>query len=519
MDSEQKLLSPDFYVDLKRSEFHVPVELAKKNIKNLGKLVERHHRNIQSLLKQASKVEDKDELVKRMDRIIKVQETFNKKLQHRTRQHNEFMRRLVRRADRLKRLEQISESEEDTKVQGSSLIVPPNQQGSKLDAVREFYNEEINILVAEYLLRTTDDANPLKQMQQNVGYQFAQAEKIGDYIDSDVLLQGLSIYRQIVSSHNLTLLQDWCRENATALEDIDRHEARVASGQSVDNSCSLTFHAFKQSFIEKVEHSDFLQALYVAKERLIPEIIGTTVGLPHKVAENRMNELITHSALMWFDEKELQRNEPSKLDLDIEYYDDSTRVTHEANLNVRAILDLKGDASWMKLGSLFLHYFNIVYGIQQSIPLIKLLNIGGSVLKTRSCTMEHHTTSTGKANVMLSLPEERCPVCSSELSQLASKLPFSHQVSSNIYEDPVMLPNGNIYPSRKLLDVSIQKYSELAMLSKDSNNYVGDKRFMEIEKVYKGNHSWNTPDSLLPVFDPLTGEDFRVNQLRRVFPI
>lgn len=43
-----------------------------------------------------------------------------------------------------------------------------------------------------------------------------------------------------------------------------------------------------------------------------------------------------------------------------------------------------------------------------------------------------------------------CPVCSEEFAPIAKDLPYAHHIQSKLFENPVMLPNGNIYDAKKL---------------------------------------------------------------------
>ena len=43
-----------------------------------------------------------------------------------------------------------------------------------------------------------------------------------------------------------------------------------------------------------------------------------------------------------------------------------------------------------------------------------------------------------------------CPICSTELNELAKNVPYAHQTKSFIEEDPVVLPNGRVYGRDRL---------------------------------------------------------------------
>lgn len=47
-----------------------------------------------------------------------------------------------------------------------------------------------------------------------------------------------------------------------------------------------------------------------------------------------------------------------------------------------------------------------------------------------------------------------CPICSTELNELARKVPYAHHSKSWVENDPVVLPNGRIYGRERLMAVN-----------------------------------------------------------------
>lgn len=47
-----------------------------------------------------------------------------------------------------------------------------------------------------------------------------------------------------------------------------------------------------------------------------------------------------------------------------------------------------------------------------------------------------------------------CPICSTELNELARRIPYAHHTKSSVENDPVILPNGRIYGRQRLLEMS-----------------------------------------------------------------
>lgn len=43
-----------------------------------------------------------------------------------------------------------------------------------------------------------------------------------------------------------------------------------------------------------------------------------------------------------------------------------------------------------------------------------------------------------------------CPICSTELNELARNVPYAHHTKSFMEDDPVMLPNGRVFGRERL---------------------------------------------------------------------
>jgi macrophage erythroblast attacher len=43
-----------------------------------------------------------------------------------------------------------------------------------------------------------------------------------------------------------------------------------------------------------------------------------------------------------------------------------------------------------------------------------------------------------------------CPICSTELNELARNVPYAHHSKSLVENDPVVLPNGRVYGRERL---------------------------------------------------------------------
>ncbi|CAK7897327.1 protein Fyv10p [[Candida] anglica] len=89
-----------------------------------------------------------------------------------------------------------------------------------------------------------------------------------------------------------------------------------------------------------------------------------------------------------------------------------------------------------------------------------------------------------------------CPVCSPELFQLGQNLPYA-QLITRIFNNPHVLPNGNIYAFDKLLQLA-QSRNKLHPQSSSSSSSSSAKLFQTVQ-------------------DPLTKEEFLVDDCVRVY--
>lgn len=78
------------------------------------------------------------------------------------------------------------------------------------------------------------------------------------------------------------------------------------------------------------------------------------------------------------------------------------------------------------------------------------LTAGLTALKTRDCHEYIASGGKGKRPGTLSWVTSLCPICSTELSELARDLPTCSPMTSVVDADPVVLPNGRVYGLERL---------------------------------------------------------------------
>ena len=105
---------------------------------------------------------------------------------------------------------------------------------------------------------------------------------------------------------------------------------------------------------------------------------------------------------------------------------------------------------WDFLASLFVRTHHELFALPARPLLHIALSAGLSALKTPSCHSKY-TSSTANAQ---SSTTSVCPICSTELNELARNLPYAHHTKSHVENDPVVLPNGRVYGRDRLLEMS-----------------------------------------------------------------
>lgn len=97
-----------------------------------------------------------------------------------------------------------------------------------------------------------------------------------------------------------------------------------------------------------------------------------------------------------------------------------------------------------KLSTLFMHTHQELFSLPP-IPLLQIaLSAGLSALKTPACHSQHALAVTANTGAPV------CPICSTELNELAKSVPYAHHTTSSMEDDPVMLPNGRVFGRERL---------------------------------------------------------------------
>ncbi|KAH6605089.1 negative regulation of gluconeogenesis [Trichoderma cornu-damae] len=113
--------------------------------------------------------------------------------------------------------------------------------------------------------------------------------------------------------------------------------------------------------------------------------------------------------------------------------------------------DLYKASRWSELADLFTTAHNSLLALP-SVPLLHVaLSSGLSALKTPAC---HSSTPKDDypESATSALGHGVCPICSTELNDLARNVPYAHHTKSHVEHDLFLLPNGRVYSKERLED-------------------------------------------------------------------
>lgn len=78
-----------------------------------------------------------------------------------------------------------------------------------------------------------------------------------------------------------------------------------------------------------------------------------------------------------------------------------------------------------------------------------------------------------------------CPICSTELNELARNVPYAHHTKSIVPPDAVVLPNGRVHGRDRLKGFNKQVGTEEGWVRDPTEGLVGETwRESEVRKVY-----------------------------------
>ena len=133
---------------------------------------------------------------------------------------------------------------------------------------------------------------------------------------------------------------------------------------------------------------------------------------------------------------------------------------------------------WDHLADLFVRSHHEIFSLPARPLLHIALSAGLSALKTPAC---HSKYASSSANATFSSAPV-CPICSTELNELARNLPYAHHTKSHVENDPVVLPNGRVYGRERLLQMSAKIGLEDGLVKDPTTSKIF--KVADIRKVY-----------------------------------
>ncbi|KAK2764616.1 GID complex subunit containing RING finger motif [Onygenales sp. PD_12] len=222
--------------------------------------------------------------------------------------------------------------------------------------------------------------------------QLAEEKGIENLVDLSVFVQCQRIAESLRRGETKDALQ-WCGENKVALKKVQNN---------------LEFELRLQQYIEMVREGNKAEARQHAKKYLSSH------------SETQASEIRRAAGLLVFSP-------------------DTIAAPYK---------ELYSPSRWQLLSDLFIRTHHDLLALS-SRPLLQIaLSAGLSALKTPACHSAYASSSSNPNSTSTSV----CPICSTELNELARHLPYAHHTKSYVENDPIVLPNGRVYGRERLLD-------------------------------------------------------------------
>lgn len=287
-----------------------------------------------------------------------------------------------------------------------------------VDDVRyqEWSRQRLDRLLVDYLLRHGYSASAV-----------AMADKKGmrDLVDIETFTS-MNKIRKSLEGGSVTEALAWCNENKKELRKMDvgfpstpfpyTHHAKPCQS-------NLEFMLRYQQYIELVRAQTtdkLVEAITHAKKYLIP------------YRDSYPREVHQAAGLLAFPP-----------DRAVSLSNGTSPSSASAFLSLfEPYATLYSPSRWGELASLFVQTHNSLLALPSSPLLHIALSSGLSALKTPACHGTAHSATNKGSSV--------CPICSTELNELARSVPYAHHSKSHVEHDLLLLPNGRVYGKARL---------------------------------------------------------------------
>ncbi|AMD20532.1 HDL212Cp [Eremothecium sinecaudum] len=506
----------DFHLNLNEKQFHIPNELLKRNLKQCQRLIDKEvaslnqgFAELDAMIKNPSG--DAESIEKLNDMIIKI-EKFERKISKKVNVELQLLQRIEARIKYYKELDDIKKANDQPRLIAwyqsytTLLIGDYLARNGNFHEVPDDPNDcsppparlKRKLSSASSQVTNATSVNDNEHIHMNPGVEYLKQQGLDLLVDYDILLTTNKISKQLTVEHELGPLLDWIKENSAYLKSI---------------ASTLEFEARFQEYIEYVKIENYAKAIACFQTHLVKFIHANPVELtlaagllvfiktcksnmsslapnpkPDEVAK-RQSLLKAKDDCWSFFFLKLPKSSKKNVSNGYEGRPDSFTNT----MDIKRYMVLLDDKRWEKLNEMFLKAYYSMYGISYHDPLLIYLSLGISSLKTKDCLHQRQSSSSSDSKLSHYLNSEvlrnNCPVCSSEFAPIAEKLPHAHQVQSRLFENPVMLPSGNVYDSEKLRQLALT--------------------------LRKRNLAKLEPDEVL---DPTTGQTYKFSDFVTMFP-
>ncbi|KAH7359755.1 CTLH/CRA C-terminal to lish motif domain-containing protein [Pyrenochaeta sp. MPI-SDFR-AT-0127] len=423
-------LNAESHLLLDQPLLRMPYELSRRNFKNAQRVIEHSTTALTTSLTATTKAASKsassaDATLESLDSMISKMQGLKRKLEG---LHEEEQRIHRSAKARLRHLQDLYE------VQSLADV--------KYD---EWSRTRLSRLLVDYLLR---------EGYSESAAHLAQSKGITELVDVDAFVACHKIERSLREGMSTTLALDWCKE----------HGKELKKGES-----KLEFELRLQQYIELVRQGH--EAGVSGMDGVETEGFGMNgVSIGGGGGEAKLVEARAHA------KKYLSASGDFEL------------LGRAAGLlayrpwdEVEPYASLYSPARWTQLATLFLSTHHNLYSLPPRPLLHIALSAGLSALKTPAC---HSAYTSSSANASSSTTTV-CPICSTELNELARNVPYAHHTKSIVENDPVVLPNGRIYGSERLRVFNEKVGTEKGWVRDPISGVMGEKwREGEVRKVY-----------------------------------
>ncbi|KAL1641651.1 GID complex subunit containing RING finger motif [Diplodia intermedia] len=435
LNAEQHLL-------LDQPLLRMPYELARKNFKTAQRYVEREQTFVTKELKnaangaaQAATTGDASATLSQLDTMIN------------------RMQGLKRKLETLHTEETTIHKATKTRIQHlDDLYGIPSLADVKYD---EWSKVRLDRLLVDYLLRSGygDSAKAL-----------AKEKGIEELVDVDAFVQCERIAESLRRGRCQEALA-WCGDNKQGLKKLevrdpmDKKIKKEAEAKwSLDQywrslfsdrdclieQCPSGCHTQERDLFEEVANLWTSNLEFELRLQQYVEMVrtGTTQKL-QEATQHARKYLASHSDTKYAIRAAGLLAFPP--DTPAEPYKDDLATINEAPSQTLYSTD-----RWPKLAELFIKTHNTLYSLPPNPLLHIALSAGLSALKTPSCHSQYASSSSNANSTSTSV----CPICSTELNELARNVPYAHHTKSFVENDPVVLPTGRIYGRARLMEMN-----------------------------------------------------------------